>query len=141
MIEPIAKTTWICPHCEAEYATYEKALKCANTPVATPRFKAGDTVYVRTNYENESYAFAEVTIAEALNTFSSPGYGVHEPLYLLSQSVRTADYLEIGIPHESEGYYVGRPARQDELLQMGDEFDDGIGDILVVSPEAVTTDF
>lgn len=122
MIEPIQKTTWICPHCGAEYSDHDQALKCSNTPVPEPRYKKGDTVYVLTeSYERLGRlrdGFVQRTIDECVG-FEQV---THTPLYLLDKPVPwfRSDDGEIGCKEYCDGDYWGYPAAERELLQMGE---------------------
>lgn len=138
MIEPIQKTTWICPHCGAEYSDHDQALKCSNTPVPDPRYKKGDTVYVLTNsYERLGRlgdGFVQRTIDECVGFEQK----THIPLYLLNKSVPAfrSDNGEIGCKDYWDGDYWGRPADEQELLQMGESID-VVGQTFTVCPETI----
>ena len=140
-IEPIMKVTWLCPHCLTEYEDEQDVIACSNTPIVPAKFKEGDTVYVRLYYPEDGKLFAEVQVKEVLDDFSSPGLlgpqhdgDFHQPLYVLSHTVR--HYKDAWIGGDPRGWtkdqYL-RPARQDQLLQMGESDEDGA----VVSPDTV----
>lgn len=141
--EPIAKTAWICPHCEAEHDTYEKALRCANTPVVIPKFKAGDTVYVMSKLYGGRFrgdpiparglvVFCKRTVID----YAGPDRLNHRPCYLLLKSVKVCGDGEIGCADWTDGDYWGRPAWESELLQMGQSVDVA-GETVTVCPETI----
>ena len=132
MIEPIAKTAWICPHCKAEHDTYEKAPKCANTPVAAPKLKEGDTVYVLSGQYTRTPVFLKRTVAD----YAGPDRFSHLPIYREDKSVDVCSDGEIGCADWSDGDYWGRPAWESELLEMGQSVSVGEG-TMTVCPETI----
>ncbi len=126
---PIQKTTWICPYCGVEYGDYDQALKCTNTPVSPPKFKAGDTVYV---LGDRCIGFVQRSVAEYVGAEEK----THLPLYLLNKSVDICSDGEIGCDDYTDGDYWGRPAWERELLQMGQSVNVA-GKTVTVCPETI----
>ena len=141
--EPIAKITWICPHCKAEHKNYDEALECANTPIISPGFKTGDTVYVMSKLYGGRFRGSPVPARglvvfwkRTVTEYVGPEKMSHRPLYLLGKSVDVCSDGEIGCDSYVDGDYWGRPAWESELLQMGQSVDVA-GETVTVCPETI----
>lgn len=150
--DPIQLTTWQCPHCLSVYDDHDQALACASYPRIGPKYKVGDTVYVPLYHTTrDGKKFAQVTVTQVLDRVSAPSLdpdacsGYHQPLYVLSQLVKSGKDTWVGQAPSWQDRYEDhrnqyRPAPQDQLLQMGEVFE-GFSDRPVVTPESVTMDF